>query len=228
MSSDSEEEVEVVAKKYRKQKFNAKWLEDKRFVGWLESSNESEYKCKCIACGKTLNCGKSELLKHADTKIHKANVLAKKSTKTVAAFFERKGISSVEKNAQTFEIRISMFFAEHNVALHIVDHLIPLLKIIVPDSEIIKKAELGRTKCTEIIKNVIAKEEKEHLIKKLQTNKFSILIDESTDIGLNKTMCVLVRFYDKQHERVVVKLVDLLPIKIDCTAEALLLPLKTV
>ncbi|XP_049309067.1 uncharacterized protein LOC125777735 [Bactrocera dorsalis] len=77
-----------------------------------------------------------------------------------------------------------MFFAEHNVALTVVDHLIPLLKEIVPDSEIIKNVDLGRKKCTSIIKNVIAKEEKDNLVKKLKVNPFSVMIDESTDIGM--------------------------------------------
>ncbi|XP_049304042.1 protein ZBED8-like [Bactrocera dorsalis] len=47
------------------------------------------------------------------------------------------------------------------------------------------------------------------------------MIDESTDIGLNKDMCILARFYDEEKGRVVVKLLDLLPIGADCTADAL-------
>ncbi|XP_018800383.1 PREDICTED: uncharacterized protein LOC108975974, partial [Bactrocera latifrons] len=114
-----------------------------------------------------------------------------------------------------------MFFAEHNVALTVVDHLIPLLKEIVPDSEIIKNVDLGRKKCTSIIKNVVAKEEKDNLVNKLKVNPFSVMIDESTDIGLNKHMCILARFYDEEKGRVMVKLLDLLPIGADCTADAL-------
>jgi len=41
---------------------------------------------------------------------------------------------------------------------------------------------LARSKCTQIVKNVIARQEVEEIVT-LKTNKFSILLDESTDIS---------------------------------------------
>lgn len=219
-SSDSSACFEET-KKYRKQKFNNKWLEDDNFKGWLEAVADEPFKCKCSACNKMLNCGKSDLLKHAGRKMHKKNVNALKKSNKIDTFFKKKSSDSAEKAKKVFEIKLSMFFAEHNVALQVVDHIIPLLKEIAPDSDIIKSVELGRQKCTSIIKNVIAKAETDTLVKKLKVTKFSVMVDESTDIGLNKHMCVLVRFFDKESERVVVKLLDLLPIGTDCTAEVL-------
>lgn len=46
---------------------------------------------------------------------------------------------------------------------------------------------LGRNKCANIVQN-IAKREVETIIQCLQTCKFSILIDESTDISDTKVM----------------------------------------
>lgn len=52
---------------------------------------------------------------------------------------------------------------------------------------------MKRTKTTAIIKNVIGASQKVELVNKLKTCKFSIMTDESTDIGTIKTSCVVVR-----------------------------------
>ncbi|XP_075157987.1 uncharacterized protein LOC142231254 [Haematobia irritans] len=114
-----------------------------------------------------------------------------------------------------------MFFAEHNVAVQVVDHLVPLLKKIAPDPDIIQKCKLGRTKCSKIIENVLAEEQKGKLVKKLQKCKFSVLIDESTDISCNKTMCVITQFYDEVMGKVNIQLLDLLQVGSDGSAESL-------
>lgn len=152
-------------------------------------------------------------------KIAQKNVSGINNLKPLESFFEKRVI---EKDpVSNFEMLICLFFAEHNVALHVVDHLVPLLKEIVPDSSIIKNSKLGRTKCTKIIQNVLAEEEKSKLILKLQKYEFSVLVDESTDISSSKTMCVLVKFFDEEKELTVVQLLDLLPVGTDCTADAL-------
>ncbi|XP_054083617.1 protein FAM200C-like [Zeugodacus cucurbitae] len=222
MSSSTESDESIAkSRKYRKQKFTNKLLGNERFKGWLQALAGESFKCKCAACNKILNCGKSDLLKHSETKAHQKNVKAISKTSKLNTFFKRNVNAEGDIDKKKFEIRLSMFFAEHNDALTVVDHLIPLLKEIVPDSEIIKNVDLGRKKCTSIIKTVVAKEEKDNLVNKLKANPFSVMIDESTDIGLNKHMCILARFYDEEKGRVVVKLLDLLPIGADCTADAL-------
>lgn len=77
-----------------------------------------------------------------------------------------------------------LFFAEHNVAIQIIEHLIPLLKDIVPDSDTIKNCQLGRTKCAQVIRNVLASEEKRKLVENLKLNLFSVLIDERTYVHI--------------------------------------------
>ncbi|XP_054745618.1 uncharacterized protein LOC129249997 [Anastrepha obliqua] len=56
-STDSSEEHQEKQCKYRKQKFNNKWLDDDNFSGWLEAVANDVFKCKCAACDKVLNCG---------------------------------------------------------------------------------------------------------------------------------------------------------------------------
>ncbi|XP_046805877.1 uncharacterized protein LOC124419648 [Lucilia cuprina] len=221
-SSDSSSDDALTLKsKYRKQRFCQIWLKDERFNGWLEEVKDDGYKCRCTACGKYLNCGKSDFIKHAETKQHKKNVLKVKNTKPMQSFFEKRKTPDIDNSVTNFEVKLSLFFAEHNVALQVIDHLVPLLKQIAPDSNIIQNFQLGRTKCTQIIRNVLAKQENVNLITKLKTNKFSVLINESTDVALKKSMCVLVRYFDDEEEKTFVKLLDLIPVDIDCTAEAI-------
>lgn len=62
------------------------------------------------------------------------------------------------------------------------------------DSDIAKNVTLNRTKCTNIIKNVLSTVETDETISNLKVCKFSILVDESTDITDTKFMCTLVRY----------------------------------
>lgn len=82
------------------------------------------------------------------------------------------------------------------------DHLVDVINDIVSDSKTAQNMSLGRTKATAIAKHVIGDCYFESLSEILMRNKFSILIDESADIGNVKTLRVLVRFFDEGTNRV--------------------------
>ncbi|KYN16684.1 hypothetical protein ALC57_11050, partial [Trachymyrmex cornetzi] len=121
------------------------------------------------------------------------------------------------------EIKLAAFYAEHNVAFYTVDHLVPLLKDICMDPKVVQDFTLGRLKCTNIVKDVIAKREIEKIVDKLQSSRFSILIDESTDISDSKLMCVLVRYVSPVNKKVVTQLLELviLDASLNCSASKL-------
>lgn len=211
-------------KTWRKQKFNESWLLLDEFKGWLQAIPSDSYSCRCVSCDCSLTCGKSELIKHSKGKKHVQKLKLISKNKNLTEFFKpiTKKSEGEDREVQNFEIRLSAFFAEHNVALQIVDHLVPLLQQIVPDSKIIQKAVLGRQKCTSIIKNVLAPSVTEELVDILKENKFSILLDESTDVGLNKTMCLLMRFVHPKIGNIHTQLLELLHLDArDCRAENL-------
>lgn len=176
--------------------------------------------CRCKVCGVDLVCGKSELLKHSTRQKHIKNMSAVNITKPLASYFtknkeEQKHINNVKKA----EIKLSVFFAEHNVATQVVDHLVPLLKTIFDDSNICKDVTLGRTKCGQIINNVIGAHETRILVENLKKNYFSILTDESTDISEKKNMCLLVRYCDIRSNKVKTNLLELISLDAtDCSA----------
>ncbi|CAI6358658.1 unnamed protein product [Macrosiphum euphorbiae] len=75
--------------------------------------------------------------------------------------------------------------------------------------------KLKGTKATNIIKNVFAPIEKSIITKKLNNNKFSVMIDESTDIACTSTMCIVVRSFDTNIGKISTQFLDLLPVY-DC------------
>ena len=75
------------------------------------------------------------------------------------------------------------------------DHLSDLFKEIFPDSAIAMKFKSKHTKTRSIVRNILAKRFKTELIETLQKCKFSIIIDETTDIASKKQLALVVRYF---------------------------------
>lgn len=76
-----------------------------------------------------------------------------------------------------------------------IDHLSELLKSLDTKKNVFSSLELHRTKCSMLIRNVIAPTFLKELIEDIGTNPYSIILDESTDIGTHKYMAFCVRYY---------------------------------
>lgn len=114
---------------------------------------------------------------------------------------------------------IAALFAEHNLAFQISDHLIKVLSDSFTDSTIVKEVTLNRKKCSNIVKKVIAKVETEETVTHLKNVKFSILVDESTDICDKKFMCTLVRYVSPINGTIQTELLELIPLNAtNCSA----------
>ncbi|KAJ8941791.1 hypothetical protein NQ314_010279 [Rhamnusium bicolor] len=98
------------------------------------------------------------------------------------------------------------------------DHLPKLITHICPDSEVAKSLKCSRTKATSLTKYCLAKEQLEIISRKLKQTKFSLILDETTDISTEKSLALVVRFFDEG----VVKdrFFGLLKVE-SCTAEAI-------
>jgi len=194
---------------------------------WLSEVPNDNTKYKCKACNVILSCGKSELEKHNEGKKHQANVKGLKGTYELNTLFSGSPKNSLEyksKNqAKIAEIKISAFFAEHNIAFHLIDHLTPVF----PDSQICRDIDLHHTKCTSIINNIIAPVEVSNLVDIIKNNHFSVSVDESTDISCHKFLCLLVRFVHSIDGIVHTKLLELVSIDAkDCSAKAIFAEFK--
>jgi len=198
-------------------KFRRSWLDENIFQNWLTSS-ENDNKAFCTVCNISLNCYRSNLLRHAESASHIDNI----NSSNVEINISNKETVSHSDKVKRAETKLAAFFAEHNVAFSTVDHLIPLLKDICVDPEVVKDITLARNKCTQIVKNVIARREVEKIVETLKTNKFSVLLDESTDISDTKLLCILVKYVSSLNKKVVTQLFALLPLDAtNCSADNL-------
>ncbi|CAH0551034.1 unnamed protein product [Brassicogethes aeneus] len=135
-----------------------------------------------------------------------------KTTKTQPKIIDLVKETVLEKKIKRAEVLVCAFLAEHNVPFLAWDHLIPILQKCFSDSAIAKSMSVARTKATGIVKNFIARNEFENLVQDLKTSKFSLLVDESTDVGTTKNMAVCVRYYSEEEKSINTKFLTLLQV----------------
>ncbi|KYQ47881.1 hypothetical protein ALC60_13090 [Trachymyrmex zeteki] len=176
--------------------FRNSWLDEEIFKGWLAPYSELN-KAFRIACNVSIACRRTNLLRHSQTVKHIQGVCLENID----------NISYCDRKKRA-EIKLAAFFAEHNIAYYMADHLIPSIKDICSEPNIVQDLSLDRLKCNNIVKDVLAKRETEKLTEILKTCKFSILIDESTDITdtkfiTTKNLALVVRYIDNSRMIVV-------------------------
>lgn len=95
---------------------------------------------------------------------------------------------------------MAAFVAEHSLPFTITDHLVKLLPKICKDSKIAKGIVSGRTKTQGVVKNVIGNQHMISICNNLRQQKFSLIVDESTDISSIKHLCLVVRYANQQNK----------------------------
>lgn len=137
-------------------------------------------KAYCKYCKCNIQCKLSDLILHANTKKHKA---ANKS-QLLECKIPFKPIST---KTQEQEAAIALYISKHS-AIAPIDHLSSLCKNKFDDSVSCTQMKLHRTKCTNIIKKVLATHFVDDLRIDIGDSKFSLLLDESTDISATKLL----------------------------------------
>lgn len=117
----------------------------------------------------------------------KAVAAINKSRKGVnlKSFFQKS--TEEDQQVKRAEIKIATLIAKHYLSMKLCDYLIPLLKNIFPDKN--------------NNKHCFRRNHFQEIVSQLKQKKFSILIDESTDIATIKNLCVCVRFFCEKHNR---------------------------
>lgn len=162
-----------------KQKFRLEWLEHFKLKGWLAQDEGDPEKGFCKYCKCTLGAKLCDLIFHGETKKHKATASLRKSCWRKLDF-QPQEVDKTKKQG----IAVALFTCQHT-SNNSVDHLTELCK---SNFENAGKIRLHRTKCTNIIKNILAPHFISELRSDISDSKFSILIDESTDVGVIKLL----------------------------------------
>lgn len=137
------------------------WEQDPKCSGWLGALPNSTFKGHCRACNQDIISEITTIKRHARTEKHIANVsLLKKSKRIDKVFATKPDDTPFEKQIKESEILLSGFFPQNNLSFRLMDSLLPLMKRVFPGSKIAKEMKLGKTKLTNIVKNVIGKSER--------------------------------------------------------------------
>lgn len=90
--------------------------------------------------------------------------------------------------------------------------MVQLLKVLCPESETTKTLTCNCTKATIIVTNNIGKYNYNEVLKKIAVQKFSLLIDESTDKGSIKHLAIVARMVNNSSLKVRDEFVSLIPV----------------
>jgi hypothetical protein len=93
---------------------------------------------------------------------------------------EKKKELRLKKEAQ---VKAAVHLAEHNLSFLYMEHANLFYSFCFPDSQIAKNFNCSRTKMADIIKNKIAPYARGKLVEKMNSSKFAIIIDETTDVS---------------------------------------------
>ncbi|CAH1736168.1 unnamed protein product [Aphis gossypii] len=194
---------------HRKQKFRDEWRTIKQFKNWLEPVPDNHLKAYCCYCRLQMVSELTTLKKHMNSMKH-INAAKSISGMKTGLFSTTTAIRKDDEAIKRAELKICGFIAEHNISFNSMDHLTQVLKDAFPDSKIAQGLHLGRTKSTNIVKNVIGQNHKIDLINDIKQTNFSIIIDESTDVGTLKTLCICIRYFNTKQNKIESKFWDLI------------------
>jgi hypothetical protein len=146
------------------QNYKRKW--ENEFKNWLApGKKKTEVYCKICDKNISIASGRLQLVRHQDSENHRKK--SKGLKLSIKQFTKIE--SNLEKSVESADFYIFAFISEHNLPIHVADHLSKLIPAICTDSEIAKNIKCCRTKATAVIKNIIGQQNLENLCAILKT-----------------------------------------------------------
>lgn len=124
------------------------------------------------------------------------------------------------------ELKICAFLHEHNLPFLLADHLSKFIASVCPDSDVAKHINCSRTKATYITNECLSVEQLKVVSSILKNSKFSLIIDETTDISTQKSLALVVRYYDELLKKVRDSFFGLIKLE-SCNAESIFLAIQS-
>lgn len=190
-----------------KKHYNSKWETEPMLKDWVRSCPGDTTKAACRFCNGTIRAHHSDLVKHANSDTHKKYAEGRASN---AARFLVDSMSSSSKETETnqkvTDLKMAVCIACHT-SISAVDHIGEVICVCAKNCNCSKNTlrtlQLHRTKCSNLIKNILGPELQKQLIEDIGSSEYSLIIDESTDISDCKQLCMVVRYFsDKKNEMV--------------------------
>lgn len=201
-------------------KLRREWLENEKYASWIEVSKKNESKAFCKVCSCEIAGSVVHLERHMKTEKHCKNMRSINNSSSIINLLQAGTASVYSRRVAAAELKMCAFVAEHNLPVSILDHLPGMIANVCKDSKICKDIKCARTKGTGVFRSVIGKYYINELIETLKKTKFSLIIDETTDVSTLKQLVLLVRYYDSDAKKTIDKYLTLLEVK-DCTAKGI-------
>jgi len=119
---------------------------------------------------------------------------------------------------------MALFLCAHS-AIASCDHLGEMCKHNFNDSEAAKGIKMHRTKCSEIIKNILGPYFNNELLSDIGDRKYSLLLDESNDVSVNKLLGIVIIYYSYKQGKIIASFLALTKLE-TCNAEGIVNALK--
>ncbi|KAL6421193.1 hypothetical protein ACFW04_013746 [Cataglyphis niger] len=167
-----------------KRNFSEGWLKDDRFQSWIRKVSFDDSLFHCIVCNKNFTCSLSHVIRHADSAKSKKHIIKCKENETNKSSEDINELFlPFEERKKSAEIQYALI-ADKNISHQLAKDILTFFQEMGKDYNVLKIMNMGRTKCTNIISNVI------------QNTKFSIFIDKTSDILNEKWMTFFVQYVD--------------------------------
>jgi hypothetical protein len=161
----------------------------------------------------------THIKRHEKTLVHQCKINVAKKAQRLEKLGVTKLQSTLEQKVKISEFKMVMFLHEHNLAFNLMEHMPQLIKSVCPDSEVAKHLKISRTKATEVTK-VIKDESVELIVNSLKGKVYSLIMDETTDLSTQKSLVVLIRYYDDKRQEIRDAFLGLIRL-LRCNAESL-------
>ena len=110
-------------------------------------------------------------------------------------------VAMIGEKEKVMELQLAVAVTCH-CSITAVDHLGEIIVHHGKGSNL-ERLKLHRTKCSNLIKNVISPALNKDLGADMVGQKFCIILDESTDVSSDKHLCIVVRYYSKSQKKIV-------------------------
>ncbi|EZA58879.1 General transcription factor II-I repeat domain-containing protein, partial [Ooceraea biroi] len=202
-SLSNDDDINVQNKTLTRPVFKNEWLDVSNFKLWLREVPDNESVCFCAICDKSFTARLSQIRRHAESQNH-LNTCKRKGIETsevnddINTDDEDEALLTFDARKKTAEIQFAALIAEKNIPFQTAQDILNFFQEIGQEPKVLKNMNMGRTKCSNIISNVLCPVEIERVVNKLQRTKFSIFIDEASDICNEKWMILFVRYVDPE------------------------------
>ena len=190
-------------------KYLVEWENNPSYSNWIRRVEDDSTKAFCMMCKTTIVASSSSLQKHMASYRHYRNVIIDSGNQTGEYLHK-----SPRFNMQVAEreLQVAAYIVERHYSFKSAESFVPFLKRICSESETISKMQMSRGKAQKLATRVICPVQEAKLIETLSTTKFSILVDEMTDISVDKCLCIVVLYWDKEKKDTVYRLWDMVSV----------------